>query len=164
MTHEITSGSILIEETTVLPKELQFEAESCLSGWKVIKDFDGFGLGREISRNGWTFFCLAGEIRSTVFGIDSPKMVRRAIEQILARAKSEKHNSLEIVQVTSRGSERFPLVHSITVSARLRHIQQSLFLSCAADIPVLKPPKSKSPNGAREMESDETPDRELIVA
>lgn len=164
MTHEITAGDILIEEATVLPKELQCETEPCVPGWRVIKDFDGFGLGREISRNGWTFFCLAGEIRSTVFGIDSPKMVCRAIEQILARAKSEKHNSLEIVQVTSRGSERFPLVHSITVSARLRHIQQSLFLSRATDNPVLKPPKSESPSGAIEMESNETPDRELIVA
>ena len=134
MTHEIIAGSILIEENTVLPKELVFETEACVPGWRVIKDSDGSGLlGREISRIGWTFFCLAGEVRSTVFGIDRQKMARRAIERILARAKSEKLNSLEILQVTSVGSERFPLVRHLTVSARLRHIQQSLFLSRGRD-------------------------------
>ena len=134
MTHEIIAGSILIEENTVLPKELLFETEACVPGWRVVKDSDGSGLlGREISRIGWTFFCLAGEVRSTVFGIDRQKMARRAIERILARAKSEKLNSLEILQVTSVGSERFPLVRHLTVSARLRHIQQSLFLSRGRD-------------------------------
>jgi hypothetical protein len=164
MAHEITAGSILIEENTVLPKELQFETEPCVPGWRVVKDFDGFGLGREILRIGWTFFCSAGEIRSTVFGIDSQKMVCRAIDRILAKAKSEKLNSLEIVQVTSVGSERFPLVHHVTVSARLRHIQQSLFLSRARDLPILETPKSESLSGNRGIESDKTPEQESIVA
>jgi hypothetical protein len=134
MTHEIIAGSILIEEKTVLPKELQFETEACVPGWRVVKDSDGFGLlDREILRIGWTFFCSTEEIRATVFGIDSRKMVCGAIERILGRAKSEKLNSLEILQVTSVDSGRFPLVHHLTVSARLRHIQQSLFLSGTGD-------------------------------
>ena len=51
-------------------------------------------------------FLLPGEIRATVFGIDEEKMVRRTIEEILARLKSEKFNSLEITRVAS-GLETF---------------------------------------------------------
>jgi hypothetical protein len=134
MAHEITTGTILIEENALLPKELQFESEPCVPGWRVIKDFDGLGLGREIQKTGWTFFCLAGEIRATVFGMDRQKMVRRAIEKILARARPEKHNSLEITRVASVGSDRFPLVCYVTVSAQSRQIQEGLFLCHAKDL------------------------------
>jgi hypothetical protein len=138
MAYEITTGTILVEENALLPKELQFESEPCVPGWSVVKDFDVYGLDRELLKTGWTFFCSAGEVRATVFGIDSQKMVRRAIEQILARAKSEKLNSLAITQVASVGSERFPLVRCVTVCAQLRRIQQTLFLYRAKDISRLE--------------------------
>ena len=128
MTHEITAGTILIKDNAVLPKELRFESEPCVPGWRLINDFDGSGLDREVRKTGWTFFCLAGEIKATVFGIDRQKMVRRAIERILANPGSEKFNSMEIKRVASVGSERFPLVRYVTVFAQPRHIQESLFL------------------------------------
>jgi hypothetical protein len=62
-------------------------------------------------------------------------MVRRAIEHILANPKSTKFNSLEITRVASTGSGRFPLVWYVTVSARLRHIQESFSLCHAEDFP-----------------------------
>lgn len=74
-------------------------------------------------------------------------MISGAIKRTLARTKSEKHNFLEVVRVTSVGSERFPLVRHVTVSARLRHIQQSLFLSPAWHFSVLETPKSESLSG-----------------
>lgn len=161
MPYEIKAGSILIEESTVVPIELEFETGPCVPGWRIVKDFDGFGLGRGILRIGWTFFCLAGEIRATVFGIDRQKMVCRAIERILARAKSEKLNSLEIVGVTSVGSERFPLVRHVTVSARLRHIQQSLILGRAPDFPVSSTPQNEHVRDDKRIESDRKSPQEI---
>jgi hypothetical protein len=142
MAHEITAGTILIKDDALLPKSLQFESEPCVAGWKLVKDFDGYGLDRQIQKTGWTFLCLVGEMHATVFGIDAHKMVRRAIERILPRAKSPKFNSLEITRVASVGSERFPLVRYVTVSAQSRHIQESLFPSYASDLPKFDAGKS----------------------
>jgi hypothetical protein len=129
----IEVGNVLIREGTLLPEALHIECESCVPGWAVVEDFDGYELDREIQKAGWTFLCVAGEVKATVFGIDRQKMVRRAIERIVVKAKSENLNSLEITQVVSVGSERFPVVRYVTVSARSRHIQESLFLDHAKD-------------------------------
>src|SRR5713101_2909037 len=120
-----TNGAtaVLIREDIPLPANLSIESEVFLPGWRLIKNLDGYGLDREIREAGWTFFCLAGETRATVFGIDEEKMVRRTIEEILTRLKLEKFNSLEITRVASEASKRFLGVRYVTVSAQSRHIQ-----------------------------------------
>jgi hypothetical protein len=60
-------------------------------------------------------------------------MVRRAVMRILAKVKSEKFNSLEITRVVN---QRFLGMLYASVSARLRHIQESVFLFRAQDLPV----------------------------
>jgi len=134
MAREIGAGTILIKDDALLPKDLRFESEPYVEGWKVVTDLDGNRLDRVVEKAGWTYFCLAGEVKTTVFGIDSQSMIRRAIERVLARGKSGGFNSMEITQVASVGSERFPLVRYVTLSARWRHIQDSLFLSRATSL------------------------------
>jgi hypothetical protein len=157
MAHEIRTGTILIKDNVLLPKGLQFKCEPCAPGWRILKDFNGYALDREIRKTGWTFFCLAEEIRATVFGIDGQTMIRRALQQILAQAKSERFNSLEITRVASVGSERFPPVRYVTVSAQSRHIQESLFLYRTKDLPELERRKSELPSDATGIASDKTP-------
>jgi len=128
MQETIKGGAILIKEGTLMPETLRLESEPCVSGWRFVKDFDGYRLEREIHKAGWTFFCLVGEASATVFGMDREKMVRRAIERILANAASEKFNSLEIVRMASVASKRFLGVRYVTVSGRSRHIQKSPYL------------------------------------
>jgi hypothetical protein len=96
----------------------------------------------ESNEAGWTFFFLANEIKATVFGIDGEKMVRRAIERILGDPRSGRFNALEIMGVTSLDSERFPLVHYVSVSAHSRHIQENLILVSATDPQALRPSKT----------------------
>jgi hypothetical protein len=124
----IQAGAILIKEGTRLPKSLRFESESCVPGWRIVKNLDGYGLDRKIREAGWNFFCQADETNATVFGIDKEKMARRAIERILAELKSGAFNSLAILRVASESSKRFLGVGYLTVSAQSRHIQQNLFL------------------------------------
>jgi hypothetical protein len=131
MPDTIKTGTILIKEGTFLPDALQFESEPCATGWRLVKDLDGYGLDRKIHEAGWTFFCLAGEIEATVFGLEGQETVRRAVKRILAKQKSEKLNSLEITRVASK---RFLGVPYATVSARSRHIQESLVLFRAKDL------------------------------
>jgi len=121
-----------------LPDALQFESEPCATDWRIVKDLDGYGLDRKIREAGWTFFCIAGEIKAIVFGFEGHKNVRRAVKRMLARLKSEKFNSLEITRVASK---RFLGVPYVSLSARSRHIQESLILFSAKDPQGLGPGK-----------------------
>src|SRR5947208_7232792 len=107
MSDTIKAGTILIKEGTLLPEAVRLESECSVPGWRLVKALDRCGLDREIREAGWTFFCLTGEIRATVFGIDEEKMVRRTIAEILAGLKLEKFNSFEIAEVASEASRRF---------------------------------------------------------
>jgi len=136
MPDTIKPGTILIKEGTLLPEAVRFESEPCVPGWRLVKDLDGCGLDRKIRDAGWTFFCLAGQLGATVFGIDEQKTLSRAVGQILANLESAEFNSLEIMRVTSEASKRFLGVRYVTVSAQSRHIQESAFLCGAKDLPV----------------------------
>jgi hypothetical protein len=123
MAFEIKAGAVLIKDDTLLPKS--FASEPCVPGWKIVTDSDGYGLDREIEKEGWTFFCIAAEIRASVYGTDKGKMVRRAVERILKSPKLERFNSLEIAEVASM---HFAGVWYVTVYTHPRHIQQGVFL------------------------------------
>ena len=119
-----------------MPETMRFESESCLPGWRLVKDLDGCGLDRKIREAGWTFFRVAGQLGATVFGLDEQKTARRALEQILANLDSAESNSLEIMRVASEASTRFLGVRYVTVSAQSRHIQESAPLFRAKNLPV----------------------------
>jgi hypothetical protein len=76
---------------------------------------------------------VAGEIKATIFGFDVQKTVRRAVKRILANLKPEEFNSLEITRVAPK---RFLGVPCASVYARSRHVQESVFLFRAKDLPV----------------------------
>ena len=130
MAETINKGAILIKDGIFLPDALRFESEPCATGWRLVKNLDGYGLGRKISEAGWTFFWLAGEIGATVFGFDGQKTVRRAVQRILANLKSREFNSLEITRVASK---RFLGLPYASASAHSRHIQENEFLLRAKD-------------------------------
>jgi hypothetical protein len=125
------AGTTFIRDGTPLPKTLRIESEPYESGWRLVKDLDGDGLGRKIQGMGWTFFCLAGHIRATAFGREGKRGIQSAIQRMLGNLESEKFNSLEITGVVSK---RFLGLPYVTVSARSRHIQDSVFLFRDNDI------------------------------
>jgi hypothetical protein len=128
---KIKTGTILIKDGTLLPDALRFESEPCATDWRLVKNLDGYGLGRKIHEAGWTFFCVAGEIKATVFGFNGQRTVRRAVKRILANLKSGKFNGLEITQVVTKRFLRLPYA---SVSAHSRHIQESALLLRVKDL------------------------------
>lgn len=125
----IHAGTILIKDDTVLPEILQIESEPCVPGWRLVKDLNGYAMDRKVGEAEWTFFCLAGEIRTIAFGADEQALLRRAIQRILANPKSKQFNSLEITRIASK---RFLGLPYISVGAQLRHVQEGLILFSAA--------------------------------
>jgi hypothetical protein len=130
MAQTIKTGTMFIKDGTVLPDELRFESEPCATGWRLVQNLDGHGLGQKIHEAGWSFFYLAGEIKATIFGFDGQKAVRRAVKRILANLKSDKFNGLEITQVEAKRFLGFPYA---SVCAHSRHIQENIFLLQAKD-------------------------------
>ncbi|MGA7060349.1 MAG: hypothetical protein WA690_09750 [Candidatus Acidiferrales bacterium] len=131
MPETIKTGTVLIKHGALLPDALQFESEPCATGWRLVKDLDGYELDRKIHDAGWTFFYLAGEIKTTIFGFDVQKTVRRAVKRILANLRPQKFNSLQITQVVSK---HFFGVPCTQVYAHPRHVQKSMFLFRDEDV------------------------------
>src|SRR5258706_8420871 len=115
----ITTGTILIENGTLLPRSLLLTSEPYSTGWTTVtnvrSDFE-----REIKQAGWTFFFLAGAAQATVFGFDAKTAAHSAVERLIANAKSLNCNCLEIGDVTTKSFLGLPFT---TVSAHSRHIQ-----------------------------------------
>jgi hypothetical protein len=124
------TGTILIKDGTLLPDALQIESEPCATGWRIVKNLDAFGLGLKIHEAGWSLFCVAGEVKGTILGIDGQVAVRRAVKRILANLKLERFNGLEITQVEVK---RFLGLPYARVCAHSRHIQENPFLLSAKD-------------------------------
>ena len=125
MADKINSDSILIKEGTTLPESLQLESEPYLEGWKLVKNLGSSGLDRKLCEARWNLFYMAEEVSAVVVGFDLEKMTRRAVERVLGSMKSDRYNCVEIVDVAAN---RFLGLSYVTVTARPRHIQESMFL------------------------------------
>jgi hypothetical protein len=121
MIDTIKTGTILIEDGTLLPKSLRLEGEAYSTGWTSVSnvrhDFE-----KAINQAGWTFFFLAGTIQSTVFGFDKQKAVHTAVKRIITNVESQNCNCLEITGITLKSFLGMPYA---CVSAHSRHIQGS---------------------------------------
>lgn len=156
------AGTILIRDGSLLPEALQIESEPCVPGWRLVKDLDGYGLDRKIRAAGWAFFCMAGDIQATAFGIDTQKMVRKAIQRVLTSVKTERFNSPEITRVDLKHFLGLPYA---TVNARARHIQESIFLSTSEHVQPRDQVSIASAPGERrsQMRDAEPPWKEPIA-
>jgi hypothetical protein len=124
MPQEIKVGSILVREGILFPPGVAVESEALFFGWKLIRNLDGYALGRIISKADWNFFYLAGEIRAIAFGRKGSAS-RSALKQILAKREGQNYNSLEITKITTKWFFGIPF---LSIAANSRHIQKGLGL------------------------------------
>lgn len=122
MTDALKTGTILIENGAYLPESVLLESGSHSSGWTAVSNLDLNGLDTAISKAGWTFFFMAGEIKTSAFGFDKEAAVRRAVKQVITNVESHKCNCVEITDVSLRSFLGMPYAN---VSAHSRHIQES---------------------------------------
>ena len=125
MTDTIAAGNIFIDEASLLPNSLLLQREQHSSGWASVKNARST-FEKEFPAAGWTFFFMAGEIRSTVFGFDREKAMNTALHRLISNVKSQDYNGIEITQVTGSSFLKMPFV---SVSAHPRHLQKGLTLS-----------------------------------
>src|SRR5260370_4097530 len=89
----IGPGSILVEKNTLLPGALALESGSTESGWSgVANNPDRDELGAKLGAAGWTFFYMAGTIKTTAFGFARPRMIQAALKRMIAAVKLQRCN------------------------------------------------------------------------
>src|SRR6266576_5113102 len=127
------TGTVFIREDTRLPATLAIESEAFLPGWRIVKNLDRQALTREIEGANWSFFYLAGEIRTIVFGRGGLGTLRRAVKRLVAKQERQSFtfNSLEITKISSKWFLGLPLT---SVTAHSRHIQLGIALIPAKDV------------------------------
>src|ERR1041384_5613018 len=85
MADAFAAGSILVEEGTQLPDSLLLQSASSSNGWAAIKDARAV-FEKGIQDAGWTFFFMAGEVKTTVFGFDRQKTLGTAWKRLTSTA------------------------------------------------------------------------------
>ena len=122
MPQNVRVGTILVKEWPGMPQSVGLETEPCFGEWSAVKVLDPFALDRKIHAAGWNLFFMAAEVKATFFGSLTPAKVQAALQRIVAKAKSQHFNGLEITAIVAR---HFLGVPYVTVSAHSRHMQQS---------------------------------------
>jgi len=119
----IHPGAILVEDGTSLPRAMVLERKPFSQNWRVVQDQDANGLEGQLSVSHWTFFYMAGEIKSVGFGFDADKRLHSALDHIIRDVRSQKCNCLEITRLSSKSFLGIPY---ISIGAHARHIQDGL--------------------------------------
>ncbi len=122
MTDKIRPGTMLIEDGTLTPESLVLGTEPYSGDWSFILKSTSDQLDKELERARWTFFYMAGEIRSTAFGFKDQSRTLRALTHVIEAVKLQNCNCLEIDQIRQRS---FLGLSYTSVGAHARHIQKS---------------------------------------
>ena len=123
----LASGTILIERDAPRPRCFELRDGSPVNAWMpVTHNFTPHELEKELSSTGWTFFFMAGAIRSTAFGFDRVRTTDKALKRLIANVERQKCNCLQIDEVAMHSFLGLPYV---SVSAHSRHIQKGMIFS-----------------------------------
>jgi len=123
MAKNIRVGTMLIADGTRTPNLVILGTQSYSAGWSSILESTSAQLDKELEKAGWTFFYMAGEIRTRGFGSNDQSRMDRAVSHVIDAVKCESCNCLEITQVI-RGRSFLGLPYT-SVTAHARHIQKS---------------------------------------
>ena len=133
MTDTIRVGAMLIEDGIPTPESLVVETKPYSPGWSSITNSSSAQLGREIESAGWTFFYMAGEIRTRGFGFNDQSRTDRAVAHVMEAVKLQNCNCLEITEIRRRS---FLGLSYTSLIAHARYIQRSRVFQGPSTVPA----------------------------
>ena len=118
----IKEGSVLMLSGTPTPEAVPLHLKPYWKAWKVIANSDGHLLDRELRRQGWNFFFIAGAIHGFALGYGSASTGERAMRQVLGKVKSAGFNCIQVSDVEAHSFLGIPYLR---LTAHSRHIQKT---------------------------------------
>lgn len=119
----VNEGSIFVTNGILSP--ITLKTRSFAEGWRLVENKRAWDIGRELREEAWRFFYLIPDVRGAGIARSPDRAVRKALEKVFAKALVKRVNTLEIATLRTR---RFLGIHRTEVVAKLRHIQESLYL------------------------------------
>ena len=117
----------MVEQNTLLPAPLGLESDTTGSGWaRITNNPTRRQLETKLAAAGWTFFYMAGKIKTSAFGFERASMIQAALKRLIAIAKLQNCNCLEIDAIRTRSFLGLPY---ISLSAHSRHIQNGMLFA-----------------------------------
>jgi len=133
MTDRIRVGTMLVADNTPMPATLVVSTERYAAGWSSIIGSTSAQLDKAIENLGWTFFYMAGEIRTSGLGFNDQSRTDRAMAHVIKAVKLQSCNCLEITQMRQGSFLGLPYTSLV---AHARHIQKSRIFQGASGIPA----------------------------
>jgi hypothetical protein len=121
VTDTVKMGAIMVQDNTPMSNSL-VDAQAYSRGWSVVTGPNRSQLGRELESAGWTVSDMAGEMKTTGFGLNRETVLRNAIVQAIKAAKLWAFNYLELTEVRRKSLLG---VSFIRIAVRGKHIQIS---------------------------------------
>jgi hypothetical protein len=118
----IENGCIFVMHGLILPPTLRFVGQPYSDGWRLLNSLKGNDIDLRARDCGWNFMFLAEGMRCTVFGFGRTWSLRKAMNKLLATAREDAFNSVEVTEINAR---RFLGMHWVSVSAHSRSLQKS---------------------------------------
>lgn len=140
MNDGIRVGTMLMQDGTEMPPTLVLTTNRCLANWSYIIGVNSAQLAAEIEKAGWTFFYMAGEIRTSSFGFNDQSGAARALAGLINAVKLQSCNCLEITEVQQRSFLGAPYTSLV---AHARHIQKSRSFYDLSNLPARIPVRSR---------------------
>ena len=128
MAASVQVGTTFIQNRPLILRTLGLESEPYEGTWDVLQSLPSGGFDQQIRGDGWNYFFMAAEVRTSVFGRLMAKSIRRALKQIFVKVRNADFNGLEVTEISEK---RFLGVPYITVCAHSRHIQQGSMMDLA---------------------------------
>src|SRR5271157_1823677 len=120
MANQIQSGTMLLHQSAKL-ESLELATESYCQNWRSLGIIESSGLDRKVRAKGWNLFFMAGEIRAVVPAWGGHNTLRRGVKRLLAQARLQHFNCLEVTQVLRK---YFLGVPYVSIAAHARHLQE----------------------------------------
>jgi hypothetical protein len=118
----LANGCLFLMKGLIVPPTLCFEGQSYSEGWRLLLSLKSSEIDSRARACGWNFIFLAEAMRRTVFGLGRDRALQKATNKILAEARKNAFNSVEITEITAR---QFVGLHCVTVAAHSRSLQKS---------------------------------------
>lgn len=114
---------MFVESSLIAPVSLR--TRPFAENWNLVEDKRVRDIEGELRAEGWHFFYVVPDVRSTAMARRPGNAIRKALAKVLQRAFEQ---GLNAVEIASLQTTRVLGIYRAEVVARLRHIQESPYL------------------------------------